>query len=97
MKKMVSLLLIGAFVLIIAGCSAHIHQVGKGAQGNQYIEQRQWYILFGLIPLNEVDTGDMAGGTVDYTITTQTSALDVIMNIFTGYVTVSSRTVTVEK
>jgi hypothetical protein len=39
----------------------------------------------------------MAGSAKDYTIKTEVSALDVIINIFTTYVSVVSRTVTVTK
>jgi len=85
------------FLVIIVGCSAHIHTIGKGAQGNDEIENRQWYILFGLVPLNEVDTKEMSGGAENYEIKTEQSALDIVMNIFTGMISVYSRTVTVTK
>ena len=96
MKKLVLLITLIA-VIAMVGCSANIHQVGKGAQGNQVVEARQWYFLFGLAPLNEVDTNQMAGEAVDYEIKSETTALDIIFNMFTGYVTVMSRTVTVKK
>jgi len=96
MKKIVSIIILVALIALV-GCSANIHQVGKGAQGNQVIEARQWYILFGLAPLNVVDTNQMAGDAVDYEIKTEQSALDIIFNIFTSSVTVYSRTVTVTK
>jgi len=96
-KKYLIVVAIALALLIIAGCAAHVHQVGKGAQGTQIIENRQWYALFGLVPLNKVDTGTIAAGATDYTIKTESSALDIIMNIFTSYVTVNSRTVTVTK
>ena len=96
-RKITSWMLVGVFVLMIVGCATHIHQIGKGAQSNQVVEARQWYILFGLVPLNQVDTAQMAGGATNYTIKTEQSALDVIMNLFTSYVSVNSRTVTVTK
>jgi hypothetical protein len=96
MKKIISLLLLTAFIGLV-GCSANIHKVGKGAQGNEVMEARQWYVLCGLMPLNEVDTNQMAGGAADYEIKTEQSAMDIIMNMFTGCVTVFSRTVTVTK
>mgnify|MGYP000552704577 CR=1 FL=1 len=96
MKRVVTLMLIVAFVALI-GCSAHIHQVGKGAQGNQVVEARQWYILFGLIPLNEVDSYQMADGAENYEIKTEQNVMDIIINMFTSAVTVYSRTVTVTK
>ena len=96
-KKVMAVFMIIVLMLMLAGCAAHIHKIGKGAQGNDVIEKRQWYILFGLVPLNEVDTAEMADGATDYTITTEQNELDVIMNIFTSYISVVSRTVTVEK
>jgi hypothetical protein len=39
----------------------------------------------------------MAGNTSNYEIKTQATALDFVMNIFTGIVTVNSRTVTMKK
>ena len=58
---------------------------------------RQWYVLFGLVPINEVDTNAMAGTATDYEIMTQHTGLDVIINIFTGVISVNSRTVIVRK
>ncbi|MGD9488048.1 MAG: hypothetical protein AB7W47_08500 [Calditrichaceae bacterium] len=95
-RKITSVLLVFAFVLI-AGCAAHTHKVGQGGLTGDVVEGRQWYILFGLVPLNTVDTRQMVGDETNYTIRTESSALDVIMNIFTGYITVTSRTVTVTK
>jgi hypothetical protein len=96
MRKLMAIALMTIMLAFVA-CSTHTHIVGKGAQGSQKVENRQWYILFGLVPLNDVSTNEMAAGATDYTIQTQQCALDVIMNIFTMYVTVSSRTVTVTK
>ena len=96
MKKIISIVLLVVFLMLL-GCEAHMHKIGQGAQNNEMEEARQWYILFGLVPLNEVDTSEMVGEVEDYTIETETSVLDVVMNIFTMYVTVSSRTVTVTK
>jgi len=96
MKKIVLLITVVA-VLTLVGCSTNIHQIGNGAQGNQIMEARQWYVLFGLVPLNEVDTNQMAGGATDYEIKTEQNALDIIINMFTSAISVYSRTVTVTK
>lgn len=96
LRKTVALLLIAVMLFLTAGCAAHIHKVGKGGIGNP-IEERQWYILWGLVPINDVDTAEMAGDAEDYTITTEVSPLDAIIGIVAGIVTISSRTVTVEK
>ena len=96
MKKLILLVTLVAIIGLV-GCSANIHKIGKGAQGNEVMEARQWYVLFGLMPLNEVDTNQMAGGATDYEIKTEQSVMDIIINMFTSAVTVYSRTVTVTK
>ncbi len=88
------MLLMTSLVLILVGCAGHIHKIGQGAQGNNVIQERQWYILWGIVPLNDIRTDQMTSA-ADYTIKTEQSALDVIINIFTSVVTVYSRTVTV--
>ena len=84
-------------VLLLIGCAAHVHKVGNGAQGNDMIIARQWYVLFGLVPINEVDTNAMAGTAIDYEIMTGHTGLDFVINIFTGVISVNSRTVIVRK
>ena len=85
------------FAFVMVGCMSHTHVVGNGSQGFEKIEKRQWYILWGLVPLNEVQTEEMAGSAVDYTVKTEYTPLDLVMNLLTQYVTVYSRTVTVSK
>jgi hypothetical protein len=97
MKAVVAVFLILILAIVLVGCEAHTHYIGKGAQSNVKNQERQWYILFGLVPLNKIDTRDMAGQAADYTIKTQQSFLDIVLNIFTSSVTVYSRTVTVTK
>jgi len=97
MRKTVLLVVLAAVMLFLVGCAAHTHVVGNGAQTGSMEQQRQWYVLWGLVPINDVDTKTMAAGTTDYTIKTEQSALDVVINIFTSWVTVYSRTVTVTK
>lgn len=96
MKK---LLIVAALTLafVTTSCVAHIHTVGEGPKTNKVETARQWYILFGLVPLNKVDTNTMAGDAKNYEIKTETSVLDVLISIPASYITVSSRTVTVKK
>jgi len=96
-KKFISIIAITVVLCFLAGCAAHIHKIGQGAQGAEKTEARQWYVLWGLVPINDVDTNKMSEGATDYTIKTESSALDVIINIFTSYISVVSRTVTVTK
>jgi hypothetical protein len=97
MKRIIALFLIIVFILIMVGCATNIHTIGKGSSKGEYIEQRQWYALWGLVPINKVDTNAMAGGAANYEIKTEASPVDVIINIFTTYITVTSRTVTVTR
>ena len=96
MKKAVVMIMIVSSLFLI-GCSTHVHTVGTGPQTGQVETARQWYILYGLIPLNTVDVGAMAGGAANYEIKTSTTALDIIIGIPAFYVTGKSRTVTVTK
>ena len=77
--------------------SSHMHTVGNGAQGTDMIESRQWYVLWGLVPINEVDTQTMADEATDYNIITEVNLLDAIINAFVGSATIYCRTVTVMK
>ena len=96
MKKTVVMIMIVSSLFLI-GCSTHVHTVGAGPQTGQVETARQWYILFGLIPLNTVDAGEMAGGAANYEIKTSTEVMDIVIGIPAQYVTVKSRTVTVTK
>jgi len=95
MKAVSILLIIG--LLFIVGCATHIHKVGNGPQENTPVKARQWYILWGLYPLNEVDSQAMTGGATDYEIRTQQNVVDILLGAVLGVVTIQSRTVTVTK
>lgn len=84
-------------VALLSGCAQHIHKIGSGPAGAEIVEQRQWYILWGLVPLNTAESAVMAAGATNYEIKTAITPLDFVLNIFTGWVTVYSRTVTVTK
>lgn len=97
MKKIVGLIVLLAFCLLLVGCFTIQHQIGKGAQSGVSVEKKQWFILWGLVPLNTVKTSEMAAGAADYTIKTEFTVVDVVISIFTTYVTIYPRTVTVTK
>ncbi len=61
MRKLFSMTMVALllFVMVAAsGCAAHLHVVGDGGSGDEIVEKRQWYVLWGLVPINEVDTAD---------------------------------------
>lgn len=97
MKKILKVVSIILLILFFVGCTTHIHKVGSGPQSYDSEELRQWYVLWGLVPLNDVDTKDMAGGALNYKITTEFTPLDFLISIPASVVSVSSRTVTVVK
>lgn len=96
-KKLISICTILILLVVFIGCSTHNHVVGNGSQDGSSVSTKQWYILWGLVPLNDVDTKAMAEGSSDYEIKTQSSFIDIIIGIFTGIVTISPRSVTVTK
>ena len=96
LRKFSAVLLIVAMVFVI-GCTAHTHKVGHGPAFNRTAVERQWYLLYGLVPLNHVDTQAMADGRRNYEITTQVTVADVIYRALFYPVTITCRTVTVTR
>ena len=98
MKKALSTLaLTAAVALPMTSCYTMTHKVGSGGAGTEETTDRQWFILWGLVEINHVDSQEMAGGASDYTVKTEMSVIDVVINLFTAWVTVYSREVTVTK
>jgi len=96
-KIIIVSLLVAALCFSVIGCYTLQHQVGNGAQGSTTVSARQWYILWGLVPINTVDSQAMAAGATNYDVKSQMSFVDVVIGIFTGSVTVYCQTVTVTK
>ncbi len=99
MKKrtVAMIMLFAVFAFIFVGCMANIHVIGQGAKGNTTISKTQWYALGGLIQLNKVDTNAMAGSVQNYTITTEMGVKDFFISAILGSLTITSRTVIVNK
>ena len=101
-NKLIAITLIISMLFI--GCATHLHSVGHGPQSGVKATARQYYLLWGLVPLNTVDTNKMAGTDIngnqieDYEIQTQVGPLDFVINsvsFFTIGMILTSRTVTV--
>ena len=97
MKKKISLVLATLMLVVLFGCSAHTFIVGNGAKGGESVSAKQWYVLYGLIPLGNVDTKAMAGGATDYTIKARATFVDLLLGCVVGCATFGTRTVTIEK
>ena len=88
--------------MMLVGCATNIHNVGTGPQTGMTKVARQYYLLYGLIPVNTVDTNEMAKSiqAENYEIKTQVGPVDVGINMASAILIgglVSSRTVTVTK
>ena len=77
-----------------AGCMSHFHSVGLGATGTREVSARQFYLFFGLVPLNEVDTQRMATDLTSYTVETKWGFTDLLLLPLAG-LTMTTRTVVV--
>jgi PBP1b-binding outer membrane lipoprotein LpoB len=97
MKTVKNLLFILVIAISLSSCYTLVHPVGNGAQGTNVVTKKQWYALFGAIPLNKVNSKEMAGGAENYTIKTQHKFIDYIISAFTSYVTITVQTVEVKK
>ena len=96
MYKKIMVLFVPLFlVFFIIACSTHVHVVGDGSQSGQETSKRQLWVI-GLVPINDVDTRSMAGGSENYEITTKMTFLDGLISTIT-YNIITMRTVTVKK
>jgi hypothetical protein len=96
-RTFAALVLLAISISLFAGCFTMNHVVGDGSQSGSAKLERQWYVLWGLVPINNVDTKAMADGATNYTIKTEYTPLDFVINIFTSIVSVNSMTVEVKK
>jgi hypothetical protein len=97
MKKIRTLLFALTIAFAISSCYTLEHTVGSGAKGNVTTSKRQWYILWGLVPLNEVNSKDLAGGAANYNVRSQHTFVDGVISAITGIITVSCQSVMVTK
>ncbi|MFM2135062.1 MAG: hypothetical protein RL021_462 [Bacteroidota bacterium] len=78
-------ILILTVAVSLTGCMATTHTVGAGGKGNgkpgQYdVKKKQWYLLGGLIPLNQVNAKKLAEGTENYTVRVTSSFGDLLLS-----------------
>jgi len=97
MKRLVLIVLIGALIVATPACMTFNHKVGSGGASMYEDDEAAWFILWGLVPLSMPDSQQMAGNSMNYTVTTQYKFLDVVISAFTGIVTIHKQTVTVKR
>lgn len=88
--------LLAFFWMPASGCMAHKHVVGLGPTGLGEVSKRQYYFLFGLVNLTEVNVQNMAGNLTSYTVETEQSFTDLLLWPLLLPITVTTRTVTVK-
>ena len=81
--------------LLLTGCVSNEHVVGLGPTGIGETSARQYYLLFGLIRLNEVNVQRMATDLTSYSIESEYSLTDLLLFPLLLPFTMTSRTVTV--
>lgn len=93
-----------ALAIFFSSCNATMHTVGTGGRGDcksvgEYdAKKKQWYLFWGLLPLNNVDSKVLASGAQNYTVRTTTSFGDGLISIPGAYLLgLRSQTIRVSK
>ena len=86
---------LAAALALLPACVVHRHRVGNGPIGAAEETRRQFYIFFGWLRLNDVDTQRIVADASSYDIETEFSLVDVLLAPLLLPLTVTSRTVTV--
>ena len=88
--------LVVSFGLLLPGaCMSHRHVVGMGPTGSGEVVARQYYWLFGLIGVNDVDPQRMAPQLTSYLIETKYGFVDLLLSPFLFPLLATSRTVVI--
>ena len=96
-KRAISIIVLVVFATgLVTSCMTHEHIVGTGAATGYTESAKQWYLLWGAMPLNHVDTKAMSGGAENYKIITTSSLVDLIISGLTAGI-IFPRTVRVIK
>jgi hypothetical protein len=74
---------------------SHHHTIGLGATGTGETTVRQWYLLFGLAPINEVDSQRLAPDLTSYAVETRFTFIDLLLSPLLLPFSLTTRTVTV--
>ena len=100
MKNKVITIMISMWLLLLTACSTHTHVVGNGPSTGITESKRQYYVLFGLVKLNSVDTNAMIGDATDFQIESKYGFVDYLIAGLAGAIVPAgfhARTVTVTK
>lgn len=86
-----------ALLFAPTACQVHTHRVGGGATGLGQESERQFYLFFGLVRINDVNVQRYTADLTSYEIRSEFSWLDLLLAPLLLPFTVTTRTVTVSK
>lgn len=96
--RRVSLALAACLCALLPGCFTFRHTVGNGPGPKPIVtKETQWFALYGLVPLDQVDSQTLAGVTRDYRITTKFTFFDALLSSVTSFATFYRQTIIIEK
>ena len=98
-KSAARLALAASAALLLPGCFTFQHTVGRGPQSPTpaVTTETRWFALYGIVPLDDVDSAALVGSARDYRVTTKFTFVDVVITTFTSFVTLYRQSVIVEK
>ncbi|BDD11040.1 hypothetical protein FUAX_34720 [Fulvitalea axinellae] len=82
-KPFLLLTLVMAMPLIMTSCYVSQFKVGSGPKLGVSASEKEHYLVFGLVKLNEVDSKSMAEGRRHYEITHQSTFGDGLLSVLT--------------
>jgi len=101
MIKSLKLVVVSLLLFSLFACSSHTHVVGSGPSTGITVSARQYYAVWGLVPIGiggGADTNAMAGDAENYQIETKAAFMDYLISGLANMIiptTISCRTVTV--
>jgi hypothetical protein len=85
---------------LLPACFTFTHTVGRGPVNPQQPvvrEETRWFALYGIVPMSDFDSIDLAGSAKDYRVTTKFTFVDCVITCFTSLATFYRQTVIIEK
>ena len=96
MNKFKLLFLIFAASILFSSCFTYTTVVGEGPKSNKETTQWNHYLLWGLAPVNVSDPAELAGDKKDYTVKTEQSFVNGLVNVLTFGIYAPSTTTIIE-
>lgn len=74
---------LGAMALMLSSCFTHTYMVGDGSQTGVEVKEKNYFVMYGLVPISTSNPHMMAGGAENYEVTTSHTFIDGILNSLT--------------